>query len=207
MSTIEGFHCIQDTSPGPQGVHGSTVHRTLHQVPKVSTIEGFHCIQDTSPGPQGVHGSTVHRTLHQVPRVFTIEWFHCTQHGRSKRFGRSGFGRTSFRDRKFSELRMRRIDRENHKPHPLWKLLRQRDYAFSMSVDGCLCLKRTSKAQHVDTESRALLLFIALDLPRYRRAVTSLLKQRLLKPWSCSKTTSVIDLIVHAPAVQGQNPS
>ena len=84
VSTIEGLHCIQDTSPGPQGVHnrgvplytghftrsprcpqqrGSTVYRTLHQVPKVSTIEGFHCIQDTSPGP----------------KVSTIEGFHCIQ--------------------------------------------------------------------------------------------------------------------------------
>ena len=25
MSTIEGFHCIQDTSPGPQGVHNRGV--------------------------------------------------------------------------------------------------------------------------------------------------------------------------------------
>ena len=25
MSTIEGFHCIQDTSPGPQGVHNGGV--------------------------------------------------------------------------------------------------------------------------------------------------------------------------------------
>ena len=121
MSTIEGFHCIQDTSPGPQGVHnrgvplytgqftgsprcpqwrGFTVYRTLHQVPKVSTIEGFHCIQDTSPGPQGVHnrgvplytgqftgsprcpqwrGFTVYRALHQVPNVSTIEGIHCIQ--------------------------------------------------------------------------------------------------------------------------------
>ena len=63
VSTIEGFHCIQDTSPGPQGVHnrgrGSTIYRTLHQVPKVSTIEGFHCIQDTSPDPQGIHNRGV----------------------------------------------------------------------------------------------------------------------------------------------------
>ena len=54
---------IQDTSPGPQDVHNRgvplAVHRTLHQVPKVSTIEGFHCIQDTSPGPQGVHNKGV----------------------------------------------------------------------------------------------------------------------------------------------------
>ena len=76
VSTIEGFHCIQDTSPGPQGVHhrgvplhtghftgsprcpqkrGSTAYRTLHQVSKVSTIKGFHCIQGTLPGPQGLH--------------------------------------------------------------------------------------------------------------------------------------------------------
>ena len=25
MSTIEGFHCIQDTSPGPQGIHNGGV--------------------------------------------------------------------------------------------------------------------------------------------------------------------------------------
>ena len=25
VSTIEGFHCIQDTSPGPQGVHNRGV--------------------------------------------------------------------------------------------------------------------------------------------------------------------------------------
>ena len=65
VSTIEGLHCIQDTSPSPQGVQGSTVYRTLHQVPKVSTIEGLHCIQDTSPGPQdrGFPTSTVIRSL------------------------------------------------------------------------------------------------------------------------------------------------
>ena len=121
VSTVVGFYCILDTSPGPQGVHsrgvplhtghftrsprcpqswGSTAYRTLHQVPKVSTIVGFHCIQDTSPGPQGVHnrgvplhtghftrsprcpqswGSTAYRTLHQVPKVSTIVGFHCIQ--------------------------------------------------------------------------------------------------------------------------------
>ena len=57
MSAIEGFHCIQDASPGPQGVRNRGVpllYRMLYQVPKVSAIEGFHCIQDASPGPQGV---------------------------------------------------------------------------------------------------------------------------------------------------------
>ena len=63
VCTMEGFHCIQDIAPGPQGVHnggaplytghctrsprcaqwrGSTVYRVLHQVPKVCTMEGFH---------------------------------------------------------------------------------------------------------------------------------------------------------------------
>ena len=61
MSTIEGFHCIQDTSPGPQGVHNRGFHCIQNTLPgpKVSTIERFHCIQDTSPGPQGVHNRGV----------------------------------------------------------------------------------------------------------------------------------------------------
>ena len=44
MSTIEGFHCIQDTSPGPQGVHNRVPHYTGHL---------------TTAGPQGVHNREV----------------------------------------------------------------------------------------------------------------------------------------------------
>ena len=89
----EGFHCIQDTPPGPQGVHSrgvplytghftrSTVYRTLYQVPKVSTIEGFHCIQDTSPGHQGVHNRVVPLF---VPWLFKqTNHIHCSQVNKS----------------------------------------------------------------------------------------------------------------------------
>ena len=90
MSTIEGFHCTQDTSPQVPKVstlEGFTLYRTLHQVPKVSTIEGFHCIQDTSPGPQGSHNRGVPKmrtplyTGHSTrsPRCPPIEGFHCIQ--------------------------------------------------------------------------------------------------------------------------------
>ena len=65
VSTIERFHCIQDSQLGPNGVHyrevplytgqpagsqwcplkrGSTVYRTASWVPMVSSIERFHCI-------------------------------------------------------------------------------------------------------------------------------------------------------------------
>ena len=84
MSSIERFHCIQDSQLGPNGVlyrevplytgqpagsqkcplsRGSTVHRTASWVPKVSSIEG----------------STVYRTVSWVPKVPSIERFHCIQ--------------------------------------------------------------------------------------------------------------------------------
>ena len=76
VSTIERFHCIQDSQLGPNGGlyrevplytgqpagsqwwplwRGSTVYRTASWVPMVSTIERFHCIQDSQLGPNGVH--------------------------------------------------------------------------------------------------------------------------------------------------------
>ena len=83
-------------------IEGSTVYRTLHQVPKVSTIEGFHSIQDTSDlKVSTIEGSTLYRTLHQVPKVSPIEGFLCTLSpvftplGVGERLGLSlGFGAT-----------------------------------------------------------------------------------------------------------------
>ena len=75
VSSIERFHCIQDSQLGPNGVlyeevplytgqlagsqwcplkRGSTVYRTASWVPMVSSIERFHCIQDSQLGPNGV---------------------------------------------------------------------------------------------------------------------------------------------------------
>ena len=42
MSTIEGFHCIQDTSPGPQGVHNRGV--PLYTSPLSETSAGHGCM-------------------------------------------------------------------------------------------------------------------------------------------------------------------
>ena len=84
VSTIERFHCIQDSQLGPNGVHGvhyrevplytgqpagsqwcplqrgSTVYRTASWVPMVSTTERVYCIQDSQLGPSGVHYREVH---------------------------------------------------------------------------------------------------------------------------------------------------
>ena len=121
VSSIERFHCIQDSQLGPNGVlyrevplytgqpagsqwcplwRGSTVYRTASWVPMVSSIERFHCIQDSQLGPNGVlyrevplytgqpagsqwcplwRGSTVYRTASWVPMVSSIERFHCIQ--------------------------------------------------------------------------------------------------------------------------------
>ena len=73
MSTLEGFHYTR--SPRCPQWRGSTVYRTLHQVPKVSTLEGFHCTR--SPRCPQWRSSIVYRTLYQVPKVSTIEGFHC----------------------------------------------------------------------------------------------------------------------------------
>ena len=75
VSSIERFHCTQDSQLGPNGVlytevplytgqpagsqwcplqRGSTVYRTASWVPMVSSIERFHCIQDSQLGPKGV---------------------------------------------------------------------------------------------------------------------------------------------------------
>ena len=75
VSSMERFHCIQDSQLGPNGVHcrevplytgqlagsqwcplwrGSTVYKTASWVPMVSSIESFHCIQDSQLGPNGV---------------------------------------------------------------------------------------------------------------------------------------------------------
>ena len=45
VEPLKGHLCIKDTSLHPKYTlyEGTTVYRTLHQVPKVSTIEGFHC--------------------------------------------------------------------------------------------------------------------------------------------------------------------
>ena len=139
VSSIERFHCIQDSQLGPKGVlyrevplytgqpagsqwcpllRGSTVYRTASWVPVVSSIERFHCIQDSQRvpvvfsierfhciqdsqlGPRGVlyrevplytrqpagspccpllRGSTVYRTVSWVPMASSIERFHCIQ--------------------------------------------------------------------------------------------------------------------------------
>ena len=76
VSSIERFHCIQDSQLGPSSVlyrevplytgqpagsqqcplqRGSTVYRTASWVPAVSTTERFHCIQDSQLGPSSVH--------------------------------------------------------------------------------------------------------------------------------------------------------
>ena len=75
VSSIERFHCIQDSQLGPNGVlyrevplytgqlagsqwcplwSGSTVYRTASWVPMVPSIERFHCIQDSQLGPDTV---------------------------------------------------------------------------------------------------------------------------------------------------------
>ena len=75
VSSIERFHCIQDSQLSPNGVlyrevllytgqpagpqwcpllRGSTVYRTASDVLMVSTIERFHCIQDSQLSPNGV---------------------------------------------------------------------------------------------------------------------------------------------------------
>ena len=75
VSSIERFHCVQDSQLGPNGVlyrevplytgqpagsqwcpllRGSTVYRTASWVSMVSSIERFHCIQDSQLGPNGV---------------------------------------------------------------------------------------------------------------------------------------------------------
>ena len=71
VSTIEGFHCIQDTSPG--ATIGS--FHCLQDTSPGATIEGFHCIQDTSPGAtiEGFH------CIQDTSPGATIEGFHCIQ--------------------------------------------------------------------------------------------------------------------------------
>ena len=75
VSSIQRFHCIQDSQLGPSSVHyrevplytgqpagsrwcplyrGSTVYRTASWVPMVSSIQRFHCIQDSQLDPSGV---------------------------------------------------------------------------------------------------------------------------------------------------------
>ena len=59
VSSIERFHCIQDSQLGPNGVLYREVPLYTGQpagyVSVVSTIERFHCIQDSQLGPNGVH--------------------------------------------------------------------------------------------------------------------------------------------------------
>ena len=58
VSSIERFHCIQDSQLGPSGVlYREVPLYTGHAaswVPVVSSIERFHCIQDSQLGPNGV---------------------------------------------------------------------------------------------------------------------------------------------------------
>ena len=121
VSTMEKFHCIQDSQLVPSGVlyrevplytgqpaefqwcplwRSSTVYRTASWFPVVSSIERFHCIQDSQLGPSGIHyrevplytgqpaefqwcplwrSSTVYRTASWFPVVSSIERFHCIQ--------------------------------------------------------------------------------------------------------------------------------
>ena len=74
MSTIEGFHCIVDTSPGPKmsTIEGFHCIVDTSPGPKMSTIEGFHCIVDTSPGPQDVHNRGV---LLWIAGGNAVSWF------------------------------------------------------------------------------------------------------------------------------------
>ena len=70
VSTIEGFHCIQDTSPGPQGVHN----------------RGIPLYTGYFTGPQGVHnrGVPLYYTRHQP----CVSW----------KYGRRGFLRMASRN-------------------------------------------------------------------------------------------------------------
>ena len=75
VSSIQRFHCIQDSQLDPDGVlytevplyagqsarsqwcplyRGSTVYRTASWIPVVSSIQRFHCIQDSQLDPSGV---------------------------------------------------------------------------------------------------------------------------------------------------------
>ena len=42
MSTVEGFHCIQDTSPGPQGVHSRGVPLYTGHISLGPQLQGVH---------------------------------------------------------------------------------------------------------------------------------------------------------------------
>ena len=63
VSSIERFHCIQDSQLGPKGVlyrevplyTGQSIER-FHciQDSQLGPIERFHCIQDSQLGPNGV---------------------------------------------------------------------------------------------------------------------------------------------------------
>ena len=85
MFTIDCFHCILDTSPGPQGVHNRVLPLYTGHFTRSTTegfaIDCFHCILDTSPGPQGVHNRllplyTGHFTR-STTEGFAIDCFHC----------------------------------------------------------------------------------------------------------------------------------
>ena len=55
VSTIERFHCIQDSQLGPV----------------VSSIERFHCIQDSQLGPNGVHYREVPLYINHLHHITT----------------------------------------------------------------------------------------------------------------------------------------
>ena len=71
MSTIEGFHCIQDTSSGPQGVHNRGV--PLWQI---MPFYQHHCrpiplLLVTLPPPSSAHSPLPHPSPSRYPsRVF-----------------------------------------------------------------------------------------------------------------------------------------
>ena len=57
VSSIERFHCVQDSQQGPNGVLYREVPLYTGQPAgslMVSSIERFHCIQDSQLGPNGV---------------------------------------------------------------------------------------------------------------------------------------------------------
>ena len=56
VSSIERFHCIQDSQLGPVVSSIERFHciQDSQLGPVVSSIERFHCIQDSQLGPNGV---------------------------------------------------------------------------------------------------------------------------------------------------------
>ena len=85
VSSIERFHCKQDSQLGPSGVLQREVPLyigTASWVPMVSSIERFLCIQDSQLGPSGVLQREVPLyigTASWVPMVSSIERFLCIQ--------------------------------------------------------------------------------------------------------------------------------